>query len=106
MTAGLYDWSQLLCGGETDADIDVDVSRGSVRSAILSACEAAILREARIIPLMTDAKTSLRGERIMYGTDKAVTGMGHGGIEWMKFTMDDDDFSDYIDERGGELEYR
>lgn len=106
VTASLYDWSQLLCGGDTDADISVDVSRGSVRSAILSACEAAILREARIIPLMTDAKTSLRGERIMYGTDKAVTGMGHGGIEWMKFTMDDDDFSDYIDERGGELEYR
>ena len=76
------------------------------RCEALASCEAALIEYANVIPLFSDAETSLRGERLVYAAAEPLPILGMGGVEWLSYTMDDEDFAEYISSRGGELEYR
>ena len=83
----------------TDADPDV-------RLNILAAVEGAVLEQYDMIPVGTEASASLKGMRIKFYTEEYVYGMGRGGIRYMTYTMNDQEWADYVSAQGGTLNYQ
>lgn len=112
ITAALGDMIRALAGGVVEVTLEdgttAEFSPADPlsRCEALASCEAALIEYANVIPLFSDAETSLRGERLVYAAAEPLPILGTGGVEWLSYTMDDEDFAEYISSRGGELEYR
>lgn len=76
-----------------------------LRLTVMAACEEAILNLGNLIPIMTDASASLRCMRIQYKTEDYILGLGRGGIQYYTFSMTDSEFTQFVKDQGGTLNY-
>ena len=122
LRASLYDWTSVcLQGDEIECPVigadgeptgqKVKISAGvdapaKRRLLILSSVETAIMELANIFPIQTDATASLRCMRVQYKTEEYILGLGRGGITYYTYAMDDEAWAKYVQEQGGELDYK
>ena len=59
-----------------------------------------------MIPVGLASSAALKGMRIKYYTEEYVYGMGRGGIQYYTYAMNDDEWSNYVKEQGGTLDYK
>ncbi|MDO4377997.1 MAG: ABC transporter substrate-binding protein [Erysipelotrichia bacterium] len=116
LSAPVYDWYLALSGETITANVvdgtgTKDVTAGTtaeneLRLDILAAMEGAVLQQYDMIPVGLKATASLRGMRVKYYTEEYVYGMGRGGVQYYTFAMNDDEWSNYVKEQGGTLDYK
>ncbi len=120
--ASIYDWlSNCLQGneiqasvlgadgeptGETEALTLGSSAPSADRIHVLAACESYLLNIAHVFPTSTDATASLRCMRYIYKTEEDLLGVGHGGLKWCTFAMDDTEWEEYVASEGGILNYK
>lgn len=82
-------------------------TKSEMRVAILAKIEQAVLEQYDMIPVSTDASASLKGYRIVYGTEEYIYGVGRGGIKYMTYDAErgtDADFAAFVAQNNGNLE--
>lgn len=120
--ASVYDWGYKALQGTAITATILDsqgkpttqtksISAGTeddyeTRLAILAAVEGAVLEQYDMIPVHTDASATLKGMRIKYYTEEYIFGMGRGGIKYMTYTMNDAEWSEFVQKQGGTLNYK
>ncbi len=78
----------------------------SLRLKILAAVEKAVLEQYHMIPVNSDSSASLKGMRIVFGTEEYIYGVGRGGVKYMTYTADDTAWAQYVKDQGGTLNYK
>ena len=121
LSASVADWSINALAGETinayvvvDGEVTKDViqlTAGSkadlsFRTKILNACEAAILEQYTMLPLIDEASASLKSMKIKYYTETYVYGVGRGGVKYMTYNYDDYEWTKFVKKQGGTLQYK
>ncbi|MGN1148026.1 MAG: ABC transporter substrate-binding protein, partial [Lachnospiraceae bacterium] len=100
ITMSFYDWYNELYGG-TYAVADLDV-----RNEILAGIEKGILSNYHIIPIYSSCSASLYSQRIVLGSEEYINSIvGRGGIQFMTYTMNDEEWAAYCAEQGNNLSY-
>ncbi len=110
LTLTLRQWSDALNGasvisggheynfGEANSDVDT-------RLTVLAAIEGAVLGNYNYIPMLEDASVTLLSKQLYYVRDEYNPVMGRGGIAYLSYNYDDDDWKSYVKNSGGELRY-
>ncbi len=116
LTATVYDWYLALSGETITATVEggsetEEITAGTsadatLRLDILAGIEGAVLQQYDMIPVGLQASASLKGMRVNYYTEEYVYGMGRGGIQYYTYAMNDDEWSSYVAEQGGTLDYK
>ncbi len=115
-TASLVDWNAIMTG-DTKTIVAADgttkeyscgeaANDPETRLNILAALEGAILNQYDFIPVMDDSNASLRGMQIKYFTEDYVFGMGRGGIKYYTYNYTDAEWDKYVQDQGGQLNYK
>lgn len=78
----------------------------TLRLKILAAVEKAVLEQYNMIPVNSDSSASLKGMRIVFGTEEYIYGVGRGGVKYMTYTADDAAWAQYVKDQGGTLNYK
>lgn len=78
----------------------------TLRLKILAAVEKAVLEQYNMIPVNSDSSASLKGMRIVFGTEEYIYGVGRGGVKYMTYTADDAAWTQYVKDQGGTLNYK
>lgn len=94
------EWYMALCNGEyTAAPI-------AVKNTILASVEKALLGYYNMIPVRYMNSASLDSQRIIEGSDHYINQLvGFGGIRFMTYTMDDEEWDSYCKENNYQLKY-
>lgn len=110
VTMTLKQWSDALNGATVEIDgksynfgdgiADVDT-----RLEILSKIETAVLMTYDYIPMLQNAGMSLLSQQVYYVVEDYSVIMGRGGIAYMKYNYDEEEWANYVKEQGGELSY-
>ena len=110
VTMTMKEWSDALNGATVtvggveynfgDGQTDVDT-----RLAILAGIEGAILRTYNYLPMMQNASMALLSQQVYYVVEEYSPVMGRGGIAYMKYNYNETEWSAYVTEQGGELQY-
>ena len=106
VTMTLKQWSDCLNGttinglnfGDGIADIQV-------RLNILAACEGKILESYNYLPMLQDGSMALLSQQVYYVREEYNPIMGRGGIKYAKYNYTDAEWTAYVAEQGGELQY-
>lgn len=116
LTATVYDWYLALAGNTITATVEggsetEEITAGTsadatLRLDILAGIEGAVLQQYDMIPVGLASSATLKGMRIKYYTEEYVYGMGRGGIQYYTYAMNDDEWSNYVKEQGGTLDYK
>lgn len=121
LRASVYDWgyaalqgntitAKVVANGEvTDETVEVNAGTSApiaTRLAILAAVEGAVLNQYDMIPVGCEASAALKSMRINFYTEEYVYGMGRGGVKYMTYSYNDEDWASYVTEQGGTLNYR
>lgn len=77
-----------------------------IRLVVLSALESGVLSEYQCIPWATDTSSSLLSYKCNFGYEEYNVMYGFGGIRYMTYNYDDDEWTDYLKEQGGILDYK
>ncbi|MGM9605325.1 MAG: ABC transporter substrate-binding protein [Faecousia sp.] len=100
ITMSFYDWYNELYNG-TYAIAGLDV-----RNEILAGMEKGLLLNYHMIPIFSSCGAALASHRIVYGSEEYINSIvGRGGIQFMTYTMDDDQWAAYCAEQGNQLSY-
>ena len=91
------------CGA---ADIKKNPERQAERLNLLAAIEGAVLANYDMIPTHNEASASLLSYKVNYGTEEYVYGVGRGGIQYMTYNYTDAEWSVFVSENGGTLNYK
>lgn len=121
LRANVYDWSvealageviqcEIIVNGEGTKEF-VSLTAGTkadltFRTKILNACEAAILEQYTMLPLIDDASASLKGMKINYYTETYIYGVGRGGVKYMTYNYDDAEWAKFVKSNNGLLQYK
>ncbi len=100
ITKTYHEWYTALCEGEyVTADADM-------RNKILAENEKGLLLFYNMIPLSYDRSCALISHRIIQGSEDYInTLVGHGGIRFMTYSMDDDAWNAYCQKNNNQLNY-
>jgi hypothetical protein len=110
ITMNLKQWSDALngatvkvggrefCFGDGIADVDT-------RLDILAKIESTVLMTYDYIPMLQDASMSLLSKQVYYVVEEYNPIMGRGGIRYLKYNYNDDEWKAYVESQGGELAY-
>ena len=99
----------VVDGEETDDEVEIECGTSqdpAIRLAVLAAVEKTVLEQYDMIPVNLDSSANLKGMRINYGTEEYVFGVGRGGLRYMTYRMDDTEWSAYVAQQGGTLNYK
>lgn len=100
ITMSFYDWYLELCTG-TYATADLDV-----RNEILAGIEKGLLLNYHIIPLRSLCRANLASQRVIYGSEEFINSLvGRGDIQYMTYTMNDEEWDAYCKEQNNNLTY-
>lgn len=88
------------------ADVKKNPERQAERLDILAALEGAVLRSYDMIPTHNEASASLLSYKVNYGKEEYVYGIGRGGIQYMTYNYTDAEWSVFVSENGGTLNYK
>lgn len=72
---------------------------------ILAAEEAAVLQEYWGLPMFAEYSASLMGYKVEYISYEYNTFMGYGGVRYMSYNFDDAEWTAFVEEKGGTLNY-
>ncbi len=122
-TASVLDWTHAIDGTssititnkETEeekeyscssADVKKNPERQAERLTILAAIENAVLSNYDMIPTHNEASANLLSYKVNYGKEEYVYGIGRGGIQYMTYNYTDAEWSVFVSENGGTLNYK
>ena len=99
-TMSLNQWYQELCTGRyVTAPFDL-------RNWILASCEVKLLSYYNMIPVRYHNSNSMISHRIIEGADHYINDLVmRGGIQYMTYTMDDDEWAAYCEANNRQLQY-
>lgn len=123
LRASVFAWgAEALAGKEIEAYVVVDgevtddtrlISAGAtadptMRLKILAAVEGAVLNQYDMIPILLDSSAALKGMKIKYGSEEYVYGVGRGGIKYMTYNYNDEEWAAYVKSNAvdGQLNYK
>ncbi|MBQ9539784.1 MAG: hypothetical protein IJU95_11015 [Treponema sp.] len=100
ITKSLNGWYQALCVNEyTSAPFDT-------RNKILASCEGKLLSYYNMIPVRYHNSNVMISQRIVNGADHYINDLvKRGGIQYMTYTMDDDEWAAYCEANNKQLQY-
>lgn len=100
ITKTFYDWYQALCAGEyKTADYDT-------KNQVLAGMELGLLNTYLMIPIYYRNTATLFSQRTVLGSDTYLnTILQYGGIQYMTYTMDDEEWAAYCAENNNQLTY-
>lgn len=100
VTMNFYDWYvELNDGAYAIADL-------SVRNEILAGIEKGLLLNYHVIPIASNTSPYLASQRTVYGSDEFINSIiERGGLQYMTYTMDDQEWADYCKEQNNNLSY-
>ena len=110
ITGTLVQWSDALNGatvdfGGTEYNFGDGMADVETRLDILAALEVEFLKTYDYLPLIQDGGMSLLTQQAYYVVEEYNPIMGRGGIQYLKYNYNEDEWTDYIAEQGGELKY-
>ncbi|MGN0752947.1 MAG: hypothetical protein ACI4ME_00690, partial [Aristaeellaceae bacterium] len=77
-----------------------------VRNEILAGMEKGLLLNYHMIPIFSSCGAALASQRIVYGSEDYINSIvGRGGIQFLTYTMDDDEWASYCTAQGHQLSY-
>ncbi len=100
VTKSLYGWYMALCTGEySSAPFDM-------RNYILASCEGKLLSYYNMIPVRYHNSNVMMSQRVVNGADFYINDLvKRGGLQYMTYTMDDDEWAAYCEANGRQLQY-
>ncbi len=105
-TMGLLDWYECLNGiAGAKYDWSSAALREEQRVQLIAALEKEILKASYTVPLYYNASPSFISYKVEYITYEYNTFMGFGGVKYMTYNYDDAEWSAYVEENGGRLDY-
>ena len=118
-TATAHDWYESMQGNTITATItgttetaqlafpySTNAEEAQMRIEVLAGMENAVLMNYNFIPLMGDSSASLKGMQIEYYTEDQVFPMGRGGVKYMTYNYTDAEWTAFVAEQGGVLNYK
>lgn len=100
VTKSMNAWYKALCSGEYSS------APYAVRNKILASCEEKLLSYYNMIPLRYHNSNSMISQRVVNGADFYINDLvKRGGIQYMTYTMDDDEWAAYCEENNRQLRY-
>jgi hypothetical protein len=110
ITMNLKQWSDALNGatvtvGEKDYCFGAGIADVETRLDILAAIETEVLKTYNYIPMLQDGGMSLLSKQVYYVVEEYNPIMGRGGITYLKYNYNDQDWDAYVKEQGGQLTY-
>ena len=93
-------WSGAMSGTGKYANAD-----NETKLSILAGMEQAYLEKYYIIPLATTTACSLLSYKVSYYTENYSIMYGFGGDRLMTFNYTNDEWAEYVESQGGELNY-
>lgn len=110
ITMNLKQWSDALNGatvtvGEKDYCFGAGIADVETRLDILAAIEAEVLKTYNYIPMLQDGGMSLLSKQVYYVVEEYNPIMGRGGITYLKYNYNDQEWDAYVKEQGGQLTY-
>lgn len=92
-------YNELYNGYYAIADLDV-------RNEILAGMEKGLLLNYHMIPIYSSCGAALASHRIVYGSEEYINSIvGRGGIQFMTYTMNDAEWTEYCADQGNQLSY-
>ena len=110
VTLTLKQWSDALNGSAVEVD-GVTYNYGSgqadveVRLDILAACEGKILESYNYLPMLLDGSMALLTQQVYYVVEEYNPIMGRGGLAYTKYNFNEEEWTAYVAEQGGQLKY-
>ena len=113
ITMSVYDWAEAVTGNDTtvngktynfgtnDADQDT-------RMHILAGVEGKLLQTFTYIPFANNGSKMLLSQKVYYVTEDYNAVMGRGGIAYMKYNYNDEEWAAYCEQQiaeHGQLQY-
>ncbi|MDD7388055.1 MAG: ABC transporter substrate-binding protein [Lachnospiraceae bacterium] len=100
ITMSFYDWyNELYTGTYAVAERDV-------RNEILAGIEKGLLLNYHVIPIDSSCAVSLYSQRVIPGSEEYINSIvQRGGIQFLTYTMNDDEWDAYCKEQGNNLSY-
>ena len=110
MTMNLKQWSDAVNGNTVtvngkEYNFGVDFASADDRLTILAAIEGEILSTYNYIPMLEDAGMYLLSQQVYYVIEDYNPVMGRGGIQYMRYNYNDEEWAAYVESQGGELLY-
>jgi len=110
ITLNLYQWSDALNGNQVtvkgkDYNFGYGVADAETRLQILAGFEKAILGTYDYIPMINEGYKQLLTQQAYYVVEDYNPVMSRGGIQYLKYNYNDDDWAAYVKEQGGTLKY-
>ena len=106
----LKQWSDALNGatvkiGDKEYCFGDGIADVNTRLDILAKIESTVLMTYDYIPMLQDASMSLLSKQVYYVVEEYNPIMGRGGIKYMKYNYNDDEWKAYVESVGGEVSY-
>ena len=111
VTLTLTEWGEALNGatvvsGGRSYNFGSGSCSDETRLGILAAMEGKILSGYSYIPMLQDGSFYLLSQKVSYPTEKYDPVLGYGGIKYLRFAFDDAEWSRFVRESGGQLNYK
>ena len=110
VSMSLRQWAQALNGttikvGANEYNFGEGIADVETRLNILAAIEGVVLNTYDYIPMLQNAGMSLLSQQMFYVVEEYNPVLGRGGIQYLKYNYNDQEWKDYVAEQGGELKY-
>ena len=110
VTMTMKQWSDCLNGttvtvNGTEYNFGDGQTDVGTRLTILAGIEGAILRTYNYLPMLQNASMALLSQQVYYVVDEYSPVMGRGGIAYMKYNYNEAEWTKYVADQGGELQY-
>ena len=99
-THSLLEWYDILNGEWGSGRISEDL-----RAELIAAIEKEILNVCYTVPIYNSYSASLISYKIEYKSRTYNTFMGYGGLKYMKYNYSDSEWTKYVADQGGTIDY-
>lgn len=100
----VYDWAECVTGndvtvGDKTYNFGTNNADQETRMQILAGVEGKLLQTFTYIPFTNDGSKALLSQQVYYVTDEYNAVMGRGGIAYLKYNYNDEEWKAYCDEQ-------
>lgn len=106
-TMSLMDWYNCLNGlPGCKYDFSEAALKEEQRLQLIAALEAQVLQSYYCVPMLNSFSASILSYKVDYITYEYNTFMGYGGLKYITYNYNDEDWAQAVFEAGGELDYK
>ena len=111
-TTDVFSWyravnNEIISAKSPEGDAELNVSADAAqRITVLAALENVILQNYDFIPLMGDASAHLKSMKIEYHTEDEIFPLSRGGLKYLTYNYDDQEWDAFVSSQGGTLNYK